>query len=176
MALADRIAAVRGENDPPPRSIIPAQFRDPLGHFLPGNPGSALKPKAEYGVRVRERTRDGDLLIDVLLEVVAGLTPLEDVDLKTGRIRRPASCEPTAADRLRAVAMLEQRGWGKVPDKVEFQGQVSTLAVNFDVSRLEPNDVATLLELRRKARGDDPEPGLELVEGEVIDAPAESAP
>jgi hypothetical protein len=166
VALLDRIKAVGGPAiplpEPPKPVLIPPEFRAKNGTFLPGNPGNGGRQR-DYSTRVRERTRDGELLIDTYLEVLAGLTPLPVVDPVTGVVRIPAGCEPTAADRLHAAKLLEARGYGKVPDKVEFTGQVSGTVATFDVSRLTSDQVRAYLEIRRAARGDD----LEPAEGQV---------
>jgi hypothetical protein len=70
--------------------------------FLPGysgNPGGRPKGSRELLTLVRESTRDGRTLINVLAQIAEGKPVL-------GR-------KPTLADRMRATELLLDRGWGK---------------------------------------------------------------
>jgi len=86
--------------------------------FLPGhtgNPGGRPKGSRELLTLVREATHDGRTLVDFLVQVAEGKPVL-------GR-------KPTLADRMRAIEMLLDRGWGKAIQRIDADQSPVTVVV-----------------------------------------------
>ena len=86
--------------------------------FLPGhtgNPGGRPKGSRELVTLVRDATQDGQTLIHFLVQVAEGKPVL-------GR-------KPTLADRMRAIEMLLDRGWGKAIQRIDADQSPVTVVV-----------------------------------------------
>ncbi len=157
----------------PPGAVKAAhpEWFGPDGKFKPGHkaPRSGIKD-SDFAALVRDRTNDGELILEALLETLTGVAPLpvRDIDPETGEVRvRAQGGAPTAADRIAAAKLLSDRGWGRAPQTVEILGlPQSGDAAAFDISRLTPAQVRAYLEIRRCARGELP-PGTLTVEGQA---------
>jgi hypothetical protein len=86
--------------------------------FLPGtsgNPSGRSKGYRELLTLVREATHDGRTLVDFLVQVAEGKPVM-------GR-------KPTLADRMRAIEILLDRGWGKAIQRIDADQSPVTVIV-----------------------------------------------
>jgi hypothetical protein len=86
--------------------------------FLPGVSGNVNgRPKGsrELLTLVREATHDGRTLVDFLVQVAEG-KPVQ------GR-------KPTLADRMRAIELLLDRGWGKTIQRLDADQSPVTVVI-----------------------------------------------
>ena len=105
-----------------------------------GNPTGRPKRNRAITQYISEKTADGKKLIDELLK----LSVNEDA-----RDR----------DRIKAIEMLLERGFGKAVQQIEHGGEVS---VTKDISGFSDTELMELVDLRRRVREND---GL-VIEGE----------
>ena len=124
---------------------------------------------ADFAELVRRRTDGGMRVIDAMLEVMAGLTPLpvKVRNKKTGEVHlRLATGSPTAGDRVAAAKLLSDRGWGKPKETIEYKDTTEVGEGGFDLSRLSTDQVKAYLSILKTARGLPPA-GSVVVDGET---------
>ena len=78
--------------------------RSPTGQLLPGQSGNPGGRPAGLGAMIREKTKNGEELVDFMLDVLRGLK------------------EKKQKDRLEACNWLADRGFGKVVQDLSLQG------------------------------------------------------
>lgn len=93
------------------KSIKPGQVLNPRGA---GSPAHSL------AVYIRHKTLDGEMLVDFLLEVLHGNQP----QFRSTR------------DKLSAVEMLFNRGWGHAPQTIAVIGKDTQIGPMFDLTKL----------------------------------------
>ena len=116
-----------------------------------GNPGGRPKGIAKY---IREQTKDGEELVDLMLECARGEMRVKRW-LAFGGTPAEYLCEPSHGDRLEALRFLIERGLGKslesVPQEVTGPGGMvlasytsTQLLAVFDRVRQEATDAPAL--------------------------------
>ena len=99
------------------------------GRFAPGTSGNGHgRPKGFAGLAraIRERTCDGEALLDFALKVLQ------------------SDAEETR-DRIAALQWLGDRGWGKALQAVELSLESAQPAANYDMSKLSVEERRELL-------------------------------
>jgi len=81
-----------------------------------GNPSGRPKGTRELSHLVLEVTNDGKELVDALVAIARGTLP----EILSGK----ATKEVTVKDRLRAIEMLLDRGYGKPPATLDVSGRI----------------------------------------------------
>jgi len=76
---------------------------------------------------IREKTRDGEMLVDFLINVIHGLDPI------TGK---KATIPHKLQDKLSAINILERRGWGNPVQEVFVEGEIKHQVSFLDLLRL----------------------------------------
>ena len=107
------------------------------------------RPKLSEGLskKVRNLVGDGDKLAHLLFAIANGSEPNAKV-----------------SDRLTAITMLFDRGWGKPVSSLEVSGEVNVTSV---IQTLDTNDLKDLVALREQL--------LAQEESKIIDVPTHSS-
>ena len=90
--------------------------------FMPGQSGNpAGRPKGLASL-VRERTKDGKILLDFMVDVLQGKPQKVDLVIPgpDGEKRVTVEKTPEVRDRIEAVKWLGDRGWGKPLQQVDM--------------------------------------------------------
>ena len=98
-----------------------------------GNPAGRPKRNRELTLYISEKTDEGRALVDQLCEMAV-------------------SSKVNARDRIRAIEMLLDRGFGKAVQPIEVGGEVS---VHRDISGFSDVELMELVDLRRRVREGD---------------------
>ena len=123
-----------------------------------GNPHGRPSDSNSLAAKVKQLTKQGDTVIEFLLDVLAGNVSDRIFSRQRGVVIESA---PTVADRLQAAGMLLDRGWGRPQQELNLSGQVAHLHL---LASWSDEELEQLVGMRGFLPG--LLPGLQTVEGE----------
>jgi hypothetical protein len=124
-----------------------------LSPWQPGNPSGRPKGTRDLAGYVLETTDGGKELVDALVSIARGVMPNVPVQ-KGSRPRKDQQVRP--ADQLKAIEMLLDRGFGRLPQQLDIAHNVSSRPLE----HLSDETLSLLVEYGQQ---------LEEVNGVVID-------